>query len=256
MGEHRTIYLCMDCRAVLSTRRATLRPKPSPCGYTRHIILHTPRLDRSFYLHHSPRTLCRILSSLLRQEVQLYLTLPIVHPPSPRSCIRLFLWSLLDETRLSSSTSNPPSYLCVGSRNRPLATLHMVERRRFLRRSAEDTVRLPVFEGCKRLTQLSSLVISNTWPFLDFLTVFLIPYMYWVLGIELAVYMNGQNDVTISYGQVSHAQFGRMRGRSQALNQILSAFAAIPPVIELSRVRVRAYRGHRHRSKAADLEYG
>lgn len=45
--------------------------------------------------------------------------------------------------------------------------------------------------------------MGEYFPFIHFISIVVIPFMYWVACIELGVYNSNDNEFTLSFGQVS-----------------------------------------------------
>ena len=46
-------------------------------------------------------------------------------------------------------------------------------------------------------------VVGEYFPFIHFVSIVAIPFMYWVACIELGVYNSNENEFTLTFGQVS-----------------------------------------------------
>lgn len=46
-------------------------------------------------------------------------------------------------------------------------------------------------------------VVGEYFPFIHFISVVVIPFLYWVACIEIGVYNSNENQFTLTFGQVS-----------------------------------------------------
>ena len=75
-------------------------------------------------------------------------------------------------------------------------------------------------------------VIGRTYPFVRFLTLILIPTMYWISVVELGCALQSREEFSLSFGQVSptpHFQF--LTKGSRRCHQVLAMFVALPPLL-------------------------
>jgi len=66
-------------------------------------------------------------------------------------------------------------------------------------------------------------VVGEFFPFIHFISVVIIPFVYWVACIEIGVYNSNENEFTLTFGQV------------------LALFVAIPPVVQVSKLTPRLF---------------
>jgi len=60
--------------------------------------------------------------------------------------------------------------------------------------------------------------VGEYFPFIHFVSLVVIPSMYWIACIELGVYNSNENQFTLTFGQVSVLSFKPSQGRIKSLN--------------------------------------
>jgi len=91
-------------------------------------------------------------------------------------------------------------------------------------------------------------VVGEYFPFIHFISLVVIPFMYWVACIELGVYNSNENHFSLTFGQV------------------LALFVTIPPLVQVCKLAPRLFRwfydltwlrridGHRPKSRYSTMD--
>ena len=77
----------------------------------------------------------------------------------------------------------------------------------------------------------------TNYPFLQFLSVVLVPALYWVGTVELGVLDSQDNTFSLTFGQVgSHSTPFILWNDPDESDKVLATFTAVPPIIEVVRL--------------------